>query len=109
MSCAALIYTASEGAWWEWLTTTDVDQFLWRERRADEWQHRDARARAAWLADQLLSSTAVVPEQILARHDLELEQTYDAVARRLRPAVTTDEGSGVPTARAASKVLLHIH
>jgi hypothetical protein len=90
MFCAALAYGASEGAWWEWFDTLDADQFLWRERRGGEWEHRNARARAVWVLDQLATSTAVVPASILALHHLEAGLTYADVARRLRPSVAAD-------------------
>ncbi len=94
MFCAALEYGAAHGAWWEWFGTENADQFLWRERDGGRWSKLDAKARAAWVADQLVNSTEVVPERIVALLALEPGQTYAGLARRLRAQLSEGETGG---------------
>jgi hypothetical protein len=94
MFCEALEYGATHGAWWEWFASENSDQFLWRERDGGRWSKLDARARATWVAGQLVNSTEVIPEHILSLLDLEPGQTYANVARCLRAQVAEEEASG---------------
>jgi hypothetical protein len=94
MFCAALEYGAAHESWWEWFGSENADRFLWRKRDGGRWSRLDAKARAAWVTGQLVHGTEMMPERILTLLDLEPEQTYAEIARRLRPQVAEGEASG---------------
>ena len=96
MFCAALIYGAEHGQWWTWFITPHADEFLWRERDGGRWSTLDAQARAAWVTQQLLHSTAPMPEDVLALLHFAPGQTYGEVARRVQWEVSEEEAGGAP-------------
>jgi hypothetical protein len=110
MFCEALEYGAAHGAWWEWFASENADQFLWRERDGGRWSKLDARARAAWVADQLVNSTELMPEHMLSLLNLESGQTYADVARRLRTQLAEGEASedGTTGDSASSLAILRV-
>jgi len=93
MFCAALEYgvVQGDGEWWEWFTTEDADRFQWRERDGGRWAHLDAKARAAWVTEQLLGSTAIMPEHVLTVLGFGPGQTYAVIARRVHGEVVGQE------------------